>query len=185
MLKIVTVPNKVLNTSVQPVIKIDKKIKDLIAAMEKTLVAQSDPQGVGLAAPQVGENLALFIIRPAVKAKIEVFINPKIIKTLEGKPHSVPPRRDYVRGKKKAHTKLEGCLSIPRIWSPIKRPQRILLEYQDIKGASQIKWFFGFEAVIIQHEMDHLKGILFTQRSLEQNASMYEEKEGKLQKLEY
>lgn len=150
--------------------------------MEETLIAQDDPPGVGLAAPQVGENLALFIIKPTPKSKTKVFINPKIIK-LESTKIFAKGRSSS--GRKKL--KLEGCLSIPRIWSPVKRASKILLEYQDFASSTYAvvrRWFQGFEAIIIQHEIDHLQGVLFTQRSVEQNLPLYEEKDGQLEKME-
>ncbi len=179
MLKIVTVPNKILNSPVRPVKKIDSKIINLIKEMEKTLNAQVNPQGVGLAAPQVGANLALFIIKPTPEAETEVFINPQIIKQ-----ESYNIKRKTT-SKVKQKTKLEGCLSLPKIWSPVKRAEKIFLQYQTPTAKVVRRWFSGFKAVIIQHEVDHLQGVLFTQRALEQKASLYEEKEGKLHKLEF
>ncbi|NMB84298.1 peptide deformylase [Candidatus Roizmanbacteria bacterium] len=182
MLKIVLVPNKVLTTPVLPVETIDKKIVNLVEEMKLTLLSQHDPQGVGLAAPQVGVNLAIFIIKPTQKSKIEVFINPKIIDQIRLKPFvSNTSSKPIV----KKGTPLEGCLSIPRIWSPVKRDKKILLEYQTMNGEKKTEWFKGFKAVIIQHEVDHLDGILFTQRSLEQNSPLFEEKDGELEKLKY
>ena len=172
MLKIVEVPNKILTQPVKKVLKIDAKIKNLILEMEKTLISQTDPQGVGLAAPQVGSNLAIFIIKPTLKSKTEVFINPQIIKTFSTKKIN-----------KKTHSPLfEGCLSIPHIWGPIKRAKTVLLRYQTLEGLTKEKLFTGFKAIIIQHEVDHLHGILFTQRSLEQKQPLYEEKNGQLVK---
>jgi len=176
MLKIVQVPHKVLNSSTIPVTKIDQKIKDLVYEMEETLIAQIDPQGVGLAAPQVGLPLSLFIMKTSPKAQTEVCINPKILQ-IEQK---IPPKVE-----KEENNKLEGCLSIPHIWGPLKRPSRVLLQYQDLTGETHTKWFSGFKAIVIQHEVDHLHGILFTQRSLEQKASLYEEKNGDLEKMKY
>ncbi|MCS6956546.1 MAG: peptide deformylase [Patescibacteria group bacterium] len=175
MLKIITVPNSILSSPTKPVIDFDKKLEKIIEEMKITLEAQTDPPGVGLAANQVGINLSLFIIKPTKKSKIKIFINPKIIKI-----ESLKIKKSK---KEEKHLKLEGCLSVPRIWGPIKRAQKILLEYQDIKGKKQIKWFSGFEAVIIQHEVDHLNGILFTQRSLEQNQKLYKEKNNKLEEI--
>ncbi len=179
MLKIVHVPHPILNTPVKPVTTIDEKIRKLVFEMEETLIAQKDPPGVGLAAPQVGKNLALFIIKPTPKSLTKVFINPKIIKV---------DQRSKIKNQKSEpkpkDLKLEGCLSIPRIWSPVKREAKILLEYQDLNGKKGKKLFSGFEAIIVQHEMDHLSGILFTQRSLEQNLPLYEEKNGELEKME-
>lgn len=178
MLRIVTAPNNILNLPAKPVTDFNDSLKKLIYEMEKTLLVQKDPQGVGLAAPQVGKNLALFIMKPTAKSPISVFINPKILK-FEIKSNYKPQK------KSKQKQPLEGCLSIPKIWSPIKRADKVLLRYQTLNTAVVEKWFSGFEAVIIQHEVDHLNGILFTQRALEQKIPLYEEKEGKLEKLEY
>lgn len=182
MLKIISVPDKTLTQPTKKVTKIDKKILSLVAKMEQTLSAQKDPEGVGLAAPQVGENIALFIIKPSKKSKTEVFINPKIVKISQSQ--SSPKSAGSVKSGKSTKTKLEGCLSIPRIWGSIKRADKILLQYQTLTSEIKKKWFQGFEALIIQHEIDHLQGVLFTQRALEQNRPLFEEKEGKLEKLE-
>lgn len=176
MLKIVTAPNKILTAPVKPVKKIDKKIEKLIKEMSQTLIAQKDPLGVGLAAPQVGFNLSLFIIRPTKNSSIEVFINPKIIEKIEEKE---------IKKKKEKKVKLEGCLSVPKIWGKVKRARKILLEYQDLNGNTKTQWFSGFKAIIIQHEIDHLKGILFTQRVIEQKQKLYQEKDNKLVPLEF
>ncbi len=148
--------------------------------MDKTLVAQSDPQGVGLAAPQVGYNLQLFIIKPTPESKTEVFINPKIIKHVV---HNIKHKTVKTVTRKKKKTPLEGCLSIPRIWGPVRRAKKVFLEYQTPSGEKKQSWSSGFKAVIIQHEMDHLQGVLFTERAVEQKSQLYEEKNGKLEKL--
>ena len=180
MLKIVTVPANVLNQPTKPVIKIDDKIKKIVFDMEKILIAQNDPPGVGLAANQVGLDLSIFIIKPTEKAKIKVFINPKIVKTVFNKD-------SFYQKKTKKHKKikLEGCLSIPRIWGPVKRENRVFLKYQDLTGKDYLSWFSGFEAIIIQHEVDHLNGIVFTQRAVEQKGQLYREENVELVKIEY
>lgn len=174
MLKIVLAPHAVLTKGVRGVRKVDKKIRELVYDMEETLIAQSDPQGVGLAAPQVNVDLALFIIKPTLKSETLVFINPKI---LEFKPASTTASAPK---EKDENVKLEGCLSIPKIWGPVERNAKVLVEYQDLTGEKKTEWFGGFKAVIIQHETDHLNGILFTQRVLEQKKKLYEEKNGEL-----
>lgn len=200
MLKIINVPNKALTATAKPVHKIDSRIRRLIADMEKLLLVQQDPPGVGLAASQVGIPLRLFIIKATPKAKTDVFINPKIMKgdtvilgsetTPEsGKRDSGQARMTLV-GQAAAHkssvkTKLEGCLSIPRIWAPVRRQKTVKLSYLDQHGKEKIASYTSFKAIIIQHEIDHLEGILFTQRALEQSSQIYEEdSEGKLQKME-
>jgi len=180
MLKIVLVPDPVLSAPTKKVEVIDEKIKSLVVEMEKTLVAQTDPIGVGLAANQVGVNLSLFIIKKSSQSPTKVFINPKIIESVQGKYKLKKPHT------KKSHSpvKLEGCLSIPRIWGPVTRASKIYLEYQNIDGKSIKKWFYGFEATIIQHEVDHLKGFVFTQRTLEQKGELFKESHGKLKAIE-
>lgn len=177
MLKIITVPNKILNLPAKPVKIIDRKIKKIIKEMSETLDSQNDPPGVGLAANQVGFNISLFIIKPSKKSPIKTFINPKILKLEYLK--KISPKKE----KNKKFLKFEGCLSIPGIWGPIKRADKILLEYQDENGIKKINWFSGFEAVIIQHEVDHLNGILFTQRSIEQKQKLYKEDNGRLEEI--
>lgn len=145
--------------------------------MKVLLNQQTDPPGVGLAAPQVGGPLQLFIIKPTAKSPISVFVNPKIINQEETKPDL---KLDHVKNLKS--NKLEGCLSIPRIWGSVKRLPDILLQYQTILDETKEENFDGFEAVIIQHEIDHLNGVLFTQRVLEQNGDLYEDKAGELVK---
>ena len=78
--------------------------------------------------------------------------------------------------------KLEGCLSIPKIWGKVKRAKTLTLQYRDEKGTVHKEEFSGFIATIIQHETDHTNGILFTQRVLEQKEKLYEtgkDEEGK------
>src|SRR3989338_9194358 len=79
MLKIVNAPDNVLSDIAKPVLKIDKNILAIIEEMKETLNATHNPEGVGLAAPQIGKSLQIFIIKPTQKSKIQVFINPEII----------------------------------------------------------------------------------------------------------
>jgi len=177
MLKIVHVPNQILTQPTKPVKKIDEKIKKLVKEMEETLLAQKDPEGVGLAAPQVGIDLSLFIIKPKKNEPTQVFINPKILEKIFSSPKQQ-------KTQKKKQIKLEGCLSIPKIWSAIERAEKILVEYQDLEGKINKQWFSGFVAHIIQHEIDHLQRILFTQRALEQKKKVYQEVDDELKPIE-
>ena len=183
MLKIVTVPSKTLRRPTKIVEKIDDKIKKIIFEMEEILIAQDDPPGVGLAANQVGLDLSIFIIKPTAKSKIKVFINPRIVSRTD--PFKDSPKKVSPYKKKRKKVKLEGCLSIPRIWGPVKRAGKIFLNYQDLTGKKYMKWFVGFEAIIIQHEVDHLNGIVFTQRAVEQKEQLYREENEELVKIEY
>jgi peptide deformylase len=176
MLQIVHIPHPALSRPSKNIKKIDTKIHKLIKDMEKTLLAQVDPPGVGLAAPQVGVNLNLFLMKPTERARITAYINPKILEI----DSTYSPKK-----KKDDGDSLEGCLSIPKIWSPVVRTQRVLLEYTKPDGSVLTDWFEGFEAVIVQHEVDHLNGILFTKRAVEQKAPLFEEKNGELKEIDF
>lgn len=163
MSKIVRIPEAILSAKTRPVnfkgIKLDRIVKD----MKNTLNQATNPKGVGLAAPQIGLPWQIFIIKPTDDSDCQVFINPQIIK------HS-----ECQTAHKNDQYKLEGCLSIPNIWGQVNRFSEIELTYLDEKGKQKTGVFTDFEAIIIQHEMDHLNGILFPQRALEQKHKLYQ-----------
>lgn len=186
VLKILTAPNPLLDTPSKPVQNIDEKIKKLVADMEATLIAQTDPQGVGLAAIQVGSLLRLFIMKQSPKAKTTVYINPQIVKNNELRSTNYGKSQNSkfkIQNSKKSS--LEGCLSIPRIWSPVTRSRTITITYQDLQGTHHKATFTKLPAIIVQHELDHLEGILFTKRAIEQKSILYEEIAGELVKMKY
>ena len=132
-------------------------LEQLIEDMFETMYAAN---GVGLAAPQVGHSIRLFIVDaspfaededgdPAENAVLKdfkkVFINPYIVEE-EGEEWTFE----------------EGCLSIPNLREPVDRQPRIVLQYQDEQFNDHEETFDGFAARVIQHEHDHLDGILFT-----------------------
>lgn len=164
MQHIVKVPDTVLTTPAQRITAFDQKLGKIINEMKAVLRATRKPKGVGLAAPQVGIGLRLFITRPKDDDPIRVFINPEIIKRSDEQTDGVPDR----------DRKLEGCLSIDAIWGKVKRAATISLRYQDETGAIHEESFTGFMATIIQHETDHTNGILFTHRVLEQKGKLYQ-----------
>jgi peptide deformylase len=179
-MKIVQAPAGVLSQTAKPVEKIDRVIKKMLKEMEQTLVAQTDPEGVGLAAPQVGESLQLFIVKQDPDSPFMTFINPVINKTFE-KPANkkAEPRQSKKAEKAKEKAKidkgvqLEGCLSLKDVWGVVKRPFGVEVTYQDEKGEQHHKKFDGFLATIIQHEVDHLNGVLFPKRVLDQQNQLY------------
>ena len=124
-------------------------LKELIANMFETL---EHSEGVGLAAPQVGLPIRLFIIdldvisddEPQYKDYRHAFINPEIIEESE-----------------ETVTMSEGCLSIPGINESVKRPAKVLVNYLNENGEEQERWLEGFEARVFQHEYDHLEGKVF------------------------
>ncbi|MFK8105055.1 MAG: peptide deformylase [Saprospiraceae bacterium] len=143
----------------QPVLKkvaapIDEHYPDLKELIENMWETMYQAQGVGLAAPQIGLSIRLFVIdtmqtaeegdeHPGIKTP---FINPQKIEE-GGDPWPYE----------------EGCLSIPNVRGDVERPAQIKLRYQDENFEFHEKIFTGMEARVIQHEYDHLEGILFTE----------------------
>jgi peptide deformylase len=162
MLNVIKTPDSVLSQKSKRVTKIDKGIINLLEKMKVALAAASDPVGVGLAAPQVGKSLRIFIAKPTLKSKVFTFINPVITKT-----------QAKQKGGGKKTTKLEGCLSLPNIWGEVKRFHEINVEYKDETGKKHNRKFTGFMATVVQHEIDHLNGILFPKRVLDQKGTLY------------
>ncbi len=165
-MKIVQAPEQVLSQQAKPINKIDKSILDLIEEMKKTLVGATDPEGVGLAAPQVGKSLQLFIVKPTPKDDFSIFINPKVTLIHD-------TEKPTTSKKKKEDKRLEGCLSLKDIWGTVKRAPKVAITWQDEHGVQNQKEFSGFFATILQHEFDHLQGILFPKRVLEQSGKLY------------
>lgn len=181
MLKILNAPDPVLSQKAKQIPKIDNKTLKIIEGMKKTLDGTTDPKGVGLAAPQVGKSLQLFIVKPAPKSPIQVFINPLIIKKTETGHLTIDSGRgqqlNASSSKNSKNIKLEGCLSLLNIWGEVRREPEITLQYQQVANNRQLitktRIFSDFMATIIQHETDHLNGILFPKRVLEQKGTLY------------
>ena len=161
MKPIVKTPNEILTTPAKNVVKIDGRVLSVIGDLKDTLIQADNPKGVGLAAPQIGLALRIFLIRPAETDSIRVFINPQFSAKSKTLVKGLPDN------------KLEGCLSVPKVWGVVTRHTWIKLSYLNEAGETQTEKFTGFAAIIIQHEMDHLDGILFTWRVLEQKGQLY------------
>ena len=159
---IITVPSEGLRKPTQAVKTLDARILKVLQDMESTLKKAKKPEGVGLAAPQIGESLSIFMIRPDPKGPITTFINPQIIKYSQRliNPH----------GKGGVY---EGCLSLPNHYAPLKRSSSVTVKYFDNRMQEKTETFSGFAAHVIQHEYDHLNGILFIDRVLEQNSKLF------------
>jgi peptide deformylase len=184
MYKMVVTPAPSLLEKASPVVKFDKKLKKIISEMSETLDATFDPVGVGLAAPQVGISKRIFLIKPEEKGPTKIIINPEIIEASEGEEIPLRPNSEKVELMKKMAEKktkrpgkkgrlLEGCLSVPNIWGNVSRKKSVKLKYQDIDGKEVIEEFKGFPAIIVQHELDHLNGTLFTKHVLAQGEQLY------------
>lgn len=171
MTKIISAPAAVLSQTARPFDFEKDNISLLLANMQNALLSAEDPKGVGLAAPQIAEGIKVFITKPTDKSKIQVFINPQI---LDDQTKNVSSQKLVVRSRKaKRVRKLEGCLSLPAIWGEVLRAPTVTLSYQTENGKTRTKKFTGFMATIIQHEVDHLNGILFPKRVLEQHGQLY------------
>jgi peptide deformylase len=144
-MKIVLYPNKILREKTEKVEKIDKEIKNLVKEMKKIMIQHN---GVGLAANQIGKNLSIFVAYD--NKKFYTFINPEIVKFF---------------GKEKIVE--EGCLSVPTVWGQIKRYEGVVINYQDLFGKKKKLKAKGLLAQIIQHEIDHLNGVLFIDKAIE------------------
>jgi peptide deformylase len=141
LLNILTLPDKRLKTVAKPVVKVTEEIKQLAGDMLETMYAAP---GIGLAATQVNQHIQLVVMDISEeKNEPRVFINPKIT----------------ARNGEQVHE--EGCLSVPGIYADVKRAEQVTVEYMDLAGQQQSLNAAGLLAVCIQHEMDHLKGIVF------------------------
>lgn len=146
----------------KPVGEIDKKILGLIQDLRDTLSIQKDPEGVGLAAPQIGKNLRIFLL--SYQDTERVVINPEILKTGTKKS----PSKD-----KKGGEIMEGCLSLPNFYGPLKRANYVKVKYINEIGEQKVEEFKDFFAQIVLHEIDHLEGILFIDRLLSAKKPLY------------
>jgi len=179
MREIITTPNPILLEKAEKVKSFDKHLQTLIKSMSATLDATRDPVGVGLAAPQVGISKRIFLSKPKEDGATFVFINPEILSMSESAEVPIMPNSEKVElmkktGKKpKKGTLLEGCLSIPNIWGNVTRNKKVKLSYQDESGKKHVKTFTGFGAIIVQHELDHLNGVLFTKHVIAQGEQLY------------
>ena len=136
-------PDPVLRDPAQPVEQFDDSLKRLIVDMGETM---RDAPGVGLAAPQVGVQRRVLVYAPSEEDEITAVINPEILDA-EGE-----------------QTDPEGCLSIPGISFEVTRALRVLVRAQNVEGEAIEIEAFDFEARILQHEIDHLNGVLFIDR---------------------
>lgn len=162
MKSIVVVPYPTLRQVAEPVGKIDREVRETIEDMWYAL-EHSKIDGVGIAAPQVGVSKRIFLLREG-KKKYNVFINPEIVWRSE----------ETGAGKtKKGDTFLEGCLSIPNLYGPVIRPLSIEVEYTDDRGKRFRKKLDEPLSRYVQHEYDHLNGVLFTDHILAQKGKLY------------
>lgn len=156
----------VLREEAEEIQQVDRETKDLVSDM---IAALKDAGGLGLAAPQVGVPRRIFIIDLTsidLTESIKVFINPKIIYTSE---------EEVVLE--------EGCLSFPGIFQRIQRPEVVRVRATDLEGKEFTLEASGMLARAIQHENDHLNGVLFIDYFSPLSRALVKGKLNKLRKM--
>jgi peptide deformylase len=159
LLDILTYPDDFLNTVTQPVDNIDGRLQEVFNNMAETMYAAP---GIGLAATQVGidQSFILYDIAPQGEERsLNVLVNPVIV-SREGEILS----------------ENEGCLSVPDYRADIKRAERVLVEAYDRDGNPLRIEAEGMHAIVLQHEIDHLKGTLFINHISRLKRQLYERK---------
>jgi len=142
--EILTVPNPVLKQVSQPVAAVDDELRALMDDMLETMY---DAPGIGLAAIQIGVPKRVIVMDLAREEEPKApryFVNPEILWSSE-----------EMQGYE------EGCLSVPEYYDEVQRPSKVRLRYLNYQGDTVEEEAEGLYAVCIQHEMDHLDGILF------------------------
>lgn len=153
-MQLVIAPDRRLKFKTKPVKKINNALLATLSEMVKLTKTYKDPEGVGLASNQVGLEERLFVAK--IGEKFIKVINPTLLST-----------------SKKTKIYFEGCLSVPGMWGEVKRHTSIKVSFKDEKGQQITKSLTGILAWIFQHEIDHLNGILFSERVLQQKSRFY------------
>ncbi len=143
-LPIVLLPDPILRQKSAPIERVDEDLRKFAGQMLETMY---EAPGIGLAAVQVGEPRRMLVIDLAKEDEPKaphVFINPEIVDSSSG-------RSVYE----------EGCLSIPETFAEVERPAEVTVSYIDLDGNKQEMHASGLMATCLQHEIDHLNGVLF------------------------
>ena len=161
VLQILTYPDPLLKEEAQPVEHFDDALRTFVADLEETM--RSMPGGIGIAAPQVGKLMRLVIVDLTSKPKIKhhgrlVLVNPEISEW-DG----------MAIGR-------EGCMSVPDFTGNVIRAEKITLHAQDEFGEEHEYVMEGFEARAVQHELDHLDGMLFIDRLVSRRNDLFKRK---------
>ncbi|CAN7551590.1 peptide deformylase [Rhizobium sp. LjRoot254] len=141
---LIILPDPVLRQVSSPIAQVDDAVRKLSDDMLETMY---DAPGIGLAAIQVGIPKQLLVIdlhKEGEERQPQIFINPEILRSSD-------ERSAYE----------EGCLSIPDYYAEVERPAKVTVKYIDIAGKEQIVEAGGLLATCLQHEIDHLNGVLF------------------------
>lgn len=148
MLNIAKYPDSILRKRAKEISEFNDDLKKLADQMSE---AMYNDDGIGLAGPQVSTSLRIIVVGQG-RGKYKAYINPEI--TYHSKDSAVGE---------------EGCLSLPQIFGYVSRAKKIHVKYQDLEGNTIKEKVKGMDAVVIQHEVDHLDGILFIDRAVKIN----------------
>ncbi|HEX6987558.1 MAG TPA: peptide deformylase [Planctomycetaceae bacterium] len=158
-LSIVKYPHPALRWESKPVLEIDDRLRDAVRQMFALMYAAN---GIGLAANQVALPWRLFVINatgdPTQTDQEFVFLNPEILR-----------RKGSDEGE-------EGCLSLPELYGPVRRSTRVVVEAFDLEGRAFRMELEDFPARVVQHEYDHIEGVLFIDRMTDAKRREYDAK---------
>ncbi len=153
-MEVVKAPDPKLRVKTKPIKRINQNLKNILKEMIKLTKTFKEPEGVGLASTQVGFEESFFVAKD--DKKFISIINPKILTT-----------------SRRTKKYFEGCLSVPNMWGEVKRHTNIKVRYLDECGKTTTTTLKGVLAWIFQHEIDHLNGVLFSDRVLQQKGKFY------------
>ena len=128
-----------------------KEFQDYLDKLIRTMHVED---GIGVASPQVGINKRVFIAH--IQSKDTAFINPEVVKISEAKQITE-----------------EGCLSVPGVWGRVERAKKISIKAIDRHGRKMAMDLKNMDAIVFQHELDHLDGVLFVDKMLEVTRGKY------------
>lgn len=154
MMRILRFDNPRLRVKAHPVHIKGKELTALIENLISLVTMQKDPEGVGLAASQIGIPQRIFIVK--LGTRFVPFINPKILDRSSEETLGI-----------------EGCLSIPDYYGEVRRPRSVTVQFTTKLGRTVTRMYTGLAARIIQHEYDHLEGVLFFDHMKKQGGKLY------------
>ncbi len=166
LLRIYTYPDPVLAETAKEIGEITEEIKQLASDMAETMY---EGNGIGLAAPQVGKSVRLVVLDitgPEERKGLMQLINPVIV-ARDGEVESE-----------------EGCLSLPLLSGKVARSEKVTVQYRDLAGNDQTIEADELLAICLQHELDHLDGVLLLNHLSRLKRSMYEKKAKKMKEKE-
>lgn len=163
-LEIITYPNPILRKKAAPITEITDEIKELAEAMIPLMYSED---GIGLAAPQVAKSVRMIVVDitgPSERKGLMVMLNPEII------------------NKEGEVSYDEGCLSLPQLRTLVDRAEKVSVRYTTLEGEEKTIDADGLLAICLQHEIDHLDGVLLVDYLSRLRRSMYDRKVKKWQK---